>query len=68
MTVNGTVLTMGVLPLDKVYVQLSPERKEKIPESLLPGTILNETESSGLSIDLETQSVASLYLALTTIF
>lgn len=28
MTVNRTILTMGVLPLDKVYVQLSPERKK----------------------------------------
>lgn len=45
MTVNGTILTMGVLPLDKVYVQLSPEKK--ILESLLSGTILNKVESSG---------------------
>lgn len=33
MTVNGTVLTMGVLALDKACVQLSPERKKVITES-----------------------------------
>lgn len=33
MTVNGTILTMGIVPLSKVCAQLSPERKKIIDDS-----------------------------------
>lgn len=33
MTVNGTILTMGIVPLSKVCAQLSPERKKIMDDS-----------------------------------
>lgn len=53
MTVNGTILTMGVLPLDKACVHCFQREKY---HSLRPWTILNKVHSNRFSFGLERRS------------